>query len=469
MAVAVILLIIVVGSVVFNFVSPWWFTPIASNWSGIDDALIITFWICGAVFIAIGLFMVLAVYKYHSRPGLKADYEPENKRLEYWLTGLTTIGVVGMLAPGLIVWGEYVTVPENAVEVEVLTQQWSWSYRFPGEDGKLGTVAIKNVNFDNPFGMNPDDPNGQDDVLVSSQELHLLIDQPVKVLLRSKDVLHNFYVPQFRAKMDIVPGMVTYLWLTPIRTGTFPVLCAELCGIGHHAMRGTVVVNEQADFDRWLASHPTYAMVLAGKKAEPLLDPQVALGRQLAEQQGCFACHSLDGSQLVGPTWQGLWGRTEVLTDGTEVIVDADYVRESIAEPNAKVVQGFAALMLAYQFTDEQLDALIAYLEYATSPKQEASAEDLAEQGRQIIAAQGCSACHSLDGTVGIGPSWQGLFGRQTTFTDGSTIIVDEAYIRESILNPMAKIVDGFAPIMIPYQLDDEELAAIVAFTQSGI
>ena len=165
----------------------------------------------------------------------QAKYEPENKKMEWWLTGLTTVGVAGMLTPGLFVWDQFVTVPKEATEFEVLGQQWQFTFRLPGKDGVLGTSDSRRISPENPFGLNPDDPKGQDDVLIESDELHLPLDKPVKVLLRSVDVLHDFYVPEFRAKMDMVPGMVTYFWFTPIRTGTFDVLCFELCGIGHDA------------------------------------------------------------------------------------------------------------------------------------------------------------------------------------------------------------------------------------------
>ena len=115
-----------------------------------------------------------------------------------------------MLAPGLFVWAKFVDVPKDAAVVEVVGQQWNWSYRFPGKDGMLGTVDARFDQRDNPFGINPDDPHGQDDVLVASPEVHLPLGKPVKVLLRSIDVLHDFTVPQFRVKMDLVPGLVTY-------------------------------------------------------------------------------------------------------------------------------------------------------------------------------------------------------------------------------------------------------------------
>lgn len=262
MVIAYVLVLLAVGSVVFHFVSPWWWTPIASNWGYIDDTIIITFWITGTVFVAIVLFMAYCVYRYRHKEGARAAYEPENKKLEWWLTALTAIGVIGMLTPGLFVWNQYVTVPEGAAEFEVLGKQWQWGYRLPGKDGKLGTSDIAHINDDNLFGVNPADPNGQDDILIDGDDLHLQLGKPVKVLLRSIDVLHDFYVPQFRAKMDMVPGMVTFFWFEPIRTGSFEILCAELCGTGHHAMRGIVVVDNDADYAAWLAEQSSFAQIM---------------------------------------------------------------------------------------------------------------------------------------------------------------------------------------------------------------
>ena len=263
MVVAIALLLVGLGTVVFHFWSPWWWTPIASNWGYIDDTIIITFWVTGTVFVAVVLFMAYCSLRYRYKEDRRAEYKPENKKLEWWLTGLTSVGVVVMLTPGLFVWNQFVTVPEEAAEFEVMAQQWQWSFRFPGKDGVLGTSDPRNIDDDNLFGLNPDDPNGQDDVLVDDTEVHLPLGRPVKVVLRSIDVLHDFYVPQFRAKMDMVPGMVTYFWLTPTRTGTFDILCFELCGIGHHAMRGTVVVEEESAFQSWLDEQPTFKQSMA--------------------------------------------------------------------------------------------------------------------------------------------------------------------------------------------------------------
>ncbi len=231
-----------------------------------DDTILLTFWVTGSVFIAVMLFMIYCLFKFRNREGHKADYEPENKKLEVWLGSLTAVGVAAMLAPGLIVWNDYVTVPEDAVEFEAVGQQWTWTFRLPGEDGKFGKVDIRQVNADNPYGMIADDPAGQDDILIEDTEIHILLDQPVRVTLRSLDVLHDFYVPQFRAKMDMVPGMATYFWLTPIRTGEFEILCAELCGVGHHGMSGTVFVDDAEAYQEWLEDQSTYAELVEEAK-----------------------------------------------------------------------------------------------------------------------------------------------------------------------------------------------------------
>jgi cytochrome c oxidase subunit 2 len=261
MAVALILVLVAVGSVVFHVLSPWWWTPIASNWQYIDDTITLTFWITGVVFVAVVLFMAYCVVRFRHRAGRQAAYEPENKRLEWWLTVATAIGVVAMLAPGLFVWHQFVSVPAGAAEIEIVGQQWRWSYRLPGEDGRLGRVDVRHIGDGNPLGLMPDDPAGRDDVVIEAEDLHLPVGRPVKVLLRSIDVLHNAYVPEFRAKMDMIPGSVTYFWFTPTRTGTFEVLCAELCGVGHSVMRGRVVVQDEADYQAWLQGQRRFAQL----------------------------------------------------------------------------------------------------------------------------------------------------------------------------------------------------------------
>lgn len=270
MPIVVVLVLVVVGSIVFHVLSPWWWTPIASNWGYIDNTLTVTFWITGVVFAAVVLFMAYCVYRFRHKEGVSAAYEPENKKLESWLTIITAFGVGALLAPGLYVWSQFVSVPDDATEVEVIAQQWQWSYRLPGEDGRLGKSASRLISPENPLGIDPDDPSGADDVVVEAADLHLPIDKPVKMLLRSIDVLHDFYVPEFRAKMDMVPGMVTYFWFTPTRTGTFEVLCAELCGVGHGFMRGIVMIDTNEDYLAWLAEQSTFAQLSSPQKVGAL-------------------------------------------------------------------------------------------------------------------------------------------------------------------------------------------------------
>ncbi|GGA52823.1 cytochrome c oxidase subunit II [Pelagibacterium lentulum] len=259
MLVALMMVLVVVGSIVFHFLSPWWFPPLASNWGYIDDTTVLTFAITGAVFAAVVLFMAYCLYRFRHKEGNKATYEPENRRLEVWLISLTTGGVIAMLAPGLFVWAQFISVPDDAMEVEVIGQQWLWNYRLPGEDGRLGAADNRFVTFDNPLGISPHDPAGQDDLVVIGSDLYLPVDRPIRFALRSVDVLHNFYVPEFRAKMDMIPGSSTYFWATPTKVGTYEILCAELCGVGHSYMRGIVHVVTQEEYDDWLVLQRTFA------------------------------------------------------------------------------------------------------------------------------------------------------------------------------------------------------------------
>src|SRR3954470_13698528 len=166
MAVAIILALVAIGSVLFHLVSPWWWTPIASNWRYIDNTITATFWITGFVFVAVVCFMSYCILRFRHVEGRQAVYEPEKQRLGPELSVVRGSGVAAMLAPGLFVWNQFVSVPEDAAQVEIVGQQWQWSFRFPGKDGRLGTSDTRNVATENPLGRTPKDPNGQDDVIV---------------------------------------------------------------------------------------------------------------------------------------------------------------------------------------------------------------------------------------------------------------------------------------------------------------
>ncbi|AYC30907.1 cytochrome B [Pseudomonas cavernae] len=477
MAIAIILILIVVASVLFHLFAPWQVTPAASNWGSIDTTLLITLVITGLFFIVITVFMAVAVFRYRHKEGARAAYQPENKKLEWWLIGVTSVGIAGMLAPGLVVYSDFVRVPKNAYELEVIAQQWQWAFRFSGQDGKLGRSDVKWVDSTNSLGLDPKDPAGQDDVLIRNNEIRLPLDQPVKVLLRSKDVLHNFYIPQIRSKMDMVPGMVSYFWFTPTKTGKFEILCAEYCGLGHYSMRGHMIVEERDAFAQWLNSQPTFAQTLTAA-AKPSRDTVLEKGRQLAENYGCRACHSQDGSASLGPGWKELYGRTEQLVDGRSVLVDEAYLKESILDPKAKQVQGYPPVMVPYTLTEDELGALVALIKSLGAGQQDAEpsaseapsmGDDLAAEGQRLAESLGCLACHSVDGKQGVGPSWQGLYGKTETLADGTRVKADEDYIKDSVLNPNAVIVKGYAPTMPAYALSDKELNALIAFIKSKV
>jgi cytochrome c oxidase subunit 2 len=363
MAIALALLLIVVGSVLFHLFTPWWLTPLASNWKQMDDTLVITVAITGVFFVAVNLFIVYTLWCHRHREGRRAAYEPENKRLERWLIGITTVGIIGLLAPGLAVYADYVRPPAGALLLEVVGHQWQWRFRFPGAGGKLGGSDARFVSATNPLGLDPADPAGQDDVIVLGNEVHLPLGRPVKVVMRSHDVLHDFFVPQFRARMNIVPGQLSTFWFTPTETGRYESMCAQLCGVGHPNMRGFVVIEEEAAFQTWLAQQPLFSKTLMPATAGGAgLDALETTGRALAQSKGCVACHSVDGSPGVGPTWKGLYGKTETMTDGSTALVDDAYVAAFIRNPQARSVKGFAKVMPKIDLTDAELAALAAYI-----------------------------------------------------------------------------------------------------------
>jgi len=381
---AIVLILLVVGSVLFHLLSPWTFTPLASNWSMVDVTVDITLYVTGLVFVAVNLFMAYCVIKFRYKKGAKATYEPENKKLEGWLTLLTAVGVAAMLTPGLFVWGQFVNVPEEAHVVEAVGQQWHWTFRYPGADGKFGEVDAERISADNPFGIDPDDPNGQDDVLVYNPEAHLPLGKPVKFLLRSKDVLHDFAVAQFRVKMDLVPGMNTFLWLTPTQLGRFEILCEELCGIAHHAMRGAVIVEEPEAYATWLAQQNTWAMNSARVAGN------AAVGA--ANYAVCSACHgqqgegqqALNAPKLAG---QGDWYLKKQLLNyksgARGAHQDDQYGRQM-------------APMAATLANEAAIDNVVAHIQTLADSKSAATVTGDVDNGAKIYAV--CAYCHGKDG-----------------------------------------------------------------------
>jgi cytochrome c oxidase subunit 2 len=191
---------------------------------------------------------------------------------------------------------------------------------------------------------------------VTSSDLYLPRGRKVLFRITSTDVIHSFWVPEFRMKQDAVPGRWTELRVTPTEVGNYQIRCAELCGYAHAAMYAPVAVVEPADFENWLAGQaveiPAQDLTLAEQ------------GAKLAEIQGCLSCHSVDGSSLVGPTWLGLFGSERSLEDGSTVVADDAYLRRSILEPEAQVVAGYPKIMpAAYGLLPvEDIDAIVEYI-----------------------------------------------------------------------------------------------------------
>ena len=384
MPLAIVLILLVLGSLVFHFVSPWTFTPIASNWGAIDFTIDITLWVTGFVFVAVNLFMAYAIIRYRHREGIKADYEPENTKLEVWLTVITTILVAALLAPGLIVWAKFVTPPENAIEIEAIGQQWKWTFRLPGEDGDFGHTDARLITVDNPFGINPDDPSGQDDILVDDAIVHIPVNQPVLFWLRSKDVLHNFTVAQFRVKMDLVPGMETYMWLEPTVVGEYEILCEELCGIAHHAMRGRVVVDEPADYQAWVASQPTFAELQAKAPGDP------ALGA--ASYAVCSACHGAQAEGLALSNAPKLSGQDPIYLKRQLQNYKAGLRGIHEDDVNGRIMAPMAATLV----TDAMIDNVIAYIGTLDDIPAPATLDGDVAHGAKLYAL--CANCHGKDG-----------------------------------------------------------------------
>jgi cytochrome c oxidase subunit 2 len=214
------------------------------------------------------------------------------------------------------------TVPADAMEINVTARQWLYQFTYP--DGR------KTLN-----------------------EVRVPVGKPVKFLMKSADVIHGFYLPSFRVKQDILPGSYTYLWVLPEKEGRFDIYCTQYCGTGHSTMRAALVVMGREEYEHWAKQE---------EKPETLSLPEK--GKELMEHSGCLACHSLDGTPKVGPSLKGLYGRKVALSDGKTVTADEDYIRESILDPNAKIVKGFQPVMPTFRglLKDEEITAIIAYL-----------------------------------------------------------------------------------------------------------
>jgi cytochrome c oxidase subunit 2 len=230
-----------------------WLPPLKSDRIAIDHALAITLAVTGLVFIITNLMLAWFGYAYQDGPGAKAAYWHDSPRLEMTWT-LVTAGILAIfLFNALSLWAKVTApAPADAVLIEVTGQQFAWNVRYPGKDGVLGKTDHLQASQDNPIGLVKDDPAAKDDLLLLNQ-IYLPKDRPVRIQVRSMDVIHSFFLPNFRVKQDAMPGMTIDIWFTPTEVGDFEIACAEHCGLGHYRMRGQVHVVPAADLDKAVA------------------------------------------------------------------------------------------------------------------------------------------------------------------------------------------------------------------------
>jgi cytochrome c oxidase subunit II len=292
-----------------------------SNTAGkVEDAFLFIA-ACGVVLLAIvTVCMVVFLIKYNRKRHPRPEHVKENALLEVVWTVIPTILVIFMFYFGWVDFDYIRNAPKDAMRIHVTARQWSWLFTYDnGRQYDLLTVPVG---------------------------------KPVKLLMTSADVLHCLFIPAYRIKEDCVPGMTTHLWFTANETGTYDIFCTEYCGVGHSHMRAKLVVRPAADFQKWYSAAP-------GKETSDL-------GPTLLKAKGCLSCHTLDGKAMVGPTFKGLLGRKETVveSDGEkEIIVDEAFIKNHILNPRSATVKGFPPIMPAIPMRDEELAAIVAYLE----------------------------------------------------------------------------------------------------------
>lgn len=306
----------------------------ASNFSSpVDDAFMFILIISVIFFVGITFTMIYFVIRYHHTRNKVVANIHGNFTLELLWTIIPTLLVLGMFYYGFIGYRDMKTIPENALEIKTTGRMWSWLYTY--ENGfETDTLVV-------PLG------------------------KPVKMEIHSADVLHSFYIPAFRVKQDAVPGMTTYLWFESTKEGLYDIFCAEYCGDRHSYMLSHVKVLPADEYDAWYAATAEFAKPASGASGQAAKKPG-SRGPMLYKVKGCVACHSTDGTRLVGPSFKGIFGEmATVVTNGQErqVMVDEEYIRRSVRQPDADKVKGFESVPMPPQtLTDEELEEIIAYI-----------------------------------------------------------------------------------------------------------
>lgn len=304
-----------------------WMPPAQSTIAGEVDALFyFIFYVSMAFFFLVVLAALFFLFRYRRKGGKDAgltDGRDHNFKLELIWTIIPTILVFIVFVWGFRTYLKMNVAPKDALEIKVTGQKWFWSFDYPNGASTMNEMVV-------PFG------------------------KPVKLLLSSKDVIHSFFVPDFRVKMDVLPNRYTTLWFDAKNPGTYQIYCTEYCGTGHSAMLGQIKVVRETEYNTWLAS------VGGGDENTPLPE----LGAKVYKAKACVTCHTIDGGASVGPTFKGVFGHEVELLDGTSVTVDENYIRESLLKPQAKIVKGFAPVMPTFQglLSDREIDGIIAYI-----------------------------------------------------------------------------------------------------------
>ncbi|MDX9858580.1 MAG: cytochrome c oxidase subunit II [candidate division Zixibacteria bacterium] len=282
------------------------------------------YWASAVFFIVLGAAIVYFVFRYRRRrQGELTTGLAHNMPLEITWTLIPTILIFFVFVWGFKSYLKLHIAPGDAMEIKVTGQKWFWSFQY--------AEGASTVN-----------------------ELVVPVDKPVKLLMSSVDVIHSFFVPNFRVKMDVLPNRYTQLWFEATAVGEYDLMCTEYCGTGHSEMIGKVRVLGEREYAEWLES--------AGGMGEGMTPAEY--GAQLYKNKACNTCHSIDGSKLVGPSFLNLYNTQQMLTNGPPTMADENYLRESILNPQAKLVAGYDPVMPSYQgvLKDQQIDALIAYI-----------------------------------------------------------------------------------------------------------
>jgi cytochrome c oxidase subunit 2 len=277
--------------------------------------------------IVVPLFYSLAVFRRRKGDDSDAKHNEGNTTLEVTWTIIPLIAVLGLSVLGSRSLAETRRVDPGAMEIKISGFQWAWKFSYP--------------EYSN----------------VSTDTLYMPIDRQAVLRMTSLDVIHSFWVPEFRLKQDLVPGEETSIRVTPDHLGDYHVRCAELCGTSHTYMEALVVVMPEDEFDQTLSRLEAEAL-----EAEQSGVPDAGRGQNLYETSGCKACHTTDGAPSIGPTWRGLYGSTVTLNDGSQVTADDAYLTESIRDPNSQIVEGFAGGMPTLPLTDLQVKDLIEFI-----------------------------------------------------------------------------------------------------------